>query len=222
MNRPSHKRSAATQARTDRILPPALLLHACCAPCAGGVLEALLDAAVAVTVWFDNSNIHPRSEYERRLDEMCRFARRLGVPLLCADYAPSTWLAAMKDLEDCPERGERCDHCFRWRLESSAGLAARLGISAFATTLGISRWKNLDQVNAAGRAAAVMQSGVFFLPINWRKGGGAQRMVEVARREGFYQQEYCGCRFSLRDGNAWRLARGRQPIASAAEDLSGR
>lgn len=220
MNRPSHKRSAAAQGLADSTLPSALLLHACCAPCAGGVLESLLEAAVAVTVWFDNSNIHPPSEYERRLDEMRRFAGRLGVPLLCADYQPGTWLAAMKGLEDIPERGERCKLCFRWRLESSAGLAARLGLSAFATTLGISRWKNLAQVNAAGQAAAAVQPGVFFLPVNWRKGGGTQRMVEMARREGFYQQEYCGCRFSLRDGNAWRLARGRQPIACAAEDLS--
>ncbi|WP_225072457.1 epoxyqueuosine reductase QueH [Desulfuromonas sp. CSMB_57] len=221
MNRSPHKGSAALQGRPDRALPAALLLHVCCAPCAGGILQDLLKAAVVVTLWFDNSNIHPRSEYARRLEEMRRFADRLGVPLLCADYQPSIWLAAMKGLEDCPERGERCDLCFRMRLENSAGLAARLGFSAFATTLGISRWKILEQVNAAGRAAAAGQPGVSFLPANWRKGGGAQRMVEVARQEDFYQQEYCGCRFSLRDGNAWRLAQGRPPIACDAEALSG-
>jgi predicted adenine nucleotide alpha hydrolase (AANH) superfamily ATPase len=37
-------------------------------------------------------------------------------------------------------------------------------------------------------------------------------MVEIAKREQFYQQEYCGCVYSLRDTNQWRLAQGREKI----------
>jgi len=47
---------------------------------------------------------------------------------------------------------------------------------------------------------------------NWRKEGGAQRMIEISKREEFYQQEYCGCVYSLRDTNAWRESKDRPKI----------
>jgi hypothetical protein len=37
-------------------------------------------------------------------------------------------------------------------------------------------------------------------------------MVEISKREEFYQQEYCGCVYSLRDTNRRRRNMGRAPI----------
>jgi predicted adenine nucleotide alpha hydrolase (AANH) superfamily ATPase len=37
-------------------------------------------------------------------------------------------------------------------------------------------------------------------------------MLEVSKRENFYQQEYCGCVYSLRDTNEWRMSKGRKEI----------
>jgi predicted adenine nucleotide alpha hydrolase (AANH) superfamily ATPase len=37
-------------------------------------------------------------------------------------------------------------------------------------------------------------------------------MIEISKREGFYQQEYCGCVYSLRDTNKWRVSQGRNEI----------
>ena len=47
---------------------------------------------------------------------------------------------------------------------------------------------------------------------NWRKKGGSSRMLEISKKESFYQQEYCGCVYSLRDTNNWRLSRGRERV----------
>lgn len=44
---------------------PTILLHSCCAPCSTYTLEYLTEYA-DVTIYFANSNIHPRSEYQRR------------------------------------------------------------------------------------------------------------------------------------------------------------
>jgi predicted adenine nucleotide alpha hydrolase (AANH) superfamily ATPase len=38
-------------------------------------------------------------------------------------------------------------------------------------------------------------------------------MIEISKREEFYQQEYCGCAYSLRDTNLHRRRQGREPIA---------
>jgi hypothetical protein len=43
-------------------------------------------------------------------------------------------------------------------------------------------------------------------------GGGSARMIEISKRENFYQQEYCGCIYSLRDTNRHRRAQGREAI----------
>jgi len=47
---------------------------------------------------------------------------------------------------------------------------------------------------------------------NWRKHGGGARMYDISKREKFYQQEYCGCIYSLRDTNEWREKNGRDKI----------
>ncbi len=47
---------------------------------------------------------------------------------------------------------------------------------------------------------------------NWRKQGGSSRMIEISKREQFYQQEYCGCVYSLRDANMYRKSQGRPLI----------
>jgi hypothetical protein len=38
-------------------------------------------------------------------------------------------------------------------------------------------------------------------------------MIEISKREEFYQQEYCGCVYSLRDTNRHRRGQGRPAIA---------
>jgi predicted adenine nucleotide alpha hydrolase (AANH) superfamily ATPase len=37
-------------------------------------------------------------------------------------------------------------------------------------------------------------------------------MIDISKREEFYQQEYCGCVYSLRDTNQHRREQGRPPI----------
>jgi Uncharacterized protein conserved in bacteria len=44
------------------------------------------------------------------------------------------------------------------------------------------------------------------------KKGGSSRMLELSKKENFYQQEYCGCVYSLRDTNNWRASKGREKV----------
>ena len=144
-------------------------------------------------VFFSNSNITPRGEYDLRLAELRRYAARMGVELVEDEYDHEAWLTAVHGLEDEPERGRRCAACFRFRLARAARYAASRGLPVLATTLASSRWKDLDQINAIGEAAS---NGVAFWPQNWRKGGLQERRNEVVREQGFYNQNWCGCEFS--------------------------
>jgi len=189
-----------------------LLLHSCCAPCAGEIMEAVAASEIKTTVYFYNPNIHPVQEYELRKEENKRYCQKLGFNFIDADYDKDNWFKRIKGLENEPERGERCTKCFDMRFERSALYAHENNFFLFATTLGISRWKDLDQVNNSGLRAADRYSGLNFWDFNWRKAGGSPRMIEISKREEFYQQEYCGCVYSLRDTNKWRKENNRPRV----------
>ena len=189
-----------------------LLLHSCCAPCAGEIMEAVAASGIETTIYFYNPNIHPKEEYEIRKDENIRFAEKLGFHFIDADYDKDNWFDRVKGLEDEPERGERCTVCFDMRFERTALYAYENNFKIFATTLGISRWKDLDQINNSGLRAANRYNNLGFWDFNWRKQGGSSRMLEISKKEKFYKQEYCGCVYSLRDTNKWRKSRGREII----------
>ena len=115
-----------------------LLMHSCCAPCAGEIMEAVAASDIDTTIFFYNPNIHPKEEYEIRKNENIRFAEKLGFDFVDADYDKENWFERIKGLEDEPERGERCTVCFDMRFERSALFAHENGFDIFATTLGIS------------------------------------------------------------------------------------
>ncbi|HEY0209947.1 epoxyqueuosine reductase QueH [Acerihabitans sp.] len=189
-----------------------LLLHSCCAPCSGEVMEALSASGIDYTIFFYNPNIHPQREYLIRKEENIRFADRHRVPFIDADYDTDNWFTRAKGMEREPERGIRCTMCFDMRFERTALYAHEQGFSVISSSLGISRWKNMQQINNCGQRAAGHYPGMTYWDYNWRKQGGSSRMIDISKREAFYQQEYCGCIYSLRDSNRHRKSQGRDII----------
>ena len=176
-----------------------LLLHSCCAPCSGEVMEALLASGIDYTIYFYNPNIHPLKEYEIRKEENIRFAEKHGVPFIDADYDVDNWFERAKGMEYEPERGIRCTMCFDMRFERTALYAHEHGFKVISSSLGISRWKNMAQINDCGHRAAAHYPNIVYWDYNWRKGGGSQRMIEISKRERFYQQEFIPQAESRRD-----------------------
>ena len=178
----------------------AVLLHACCAPCSSAIVEWLMANGVRPTIYYYNPNIWPREEYEIRKEESKRHAASLGIQWIDDDYNHEVWLQGVCGLEGEPERGRRCEQCFTLRLMAAARKAKELGIRYFATTLASSRWKSLEQIERAGLAAEQAVGDVVFWAQNWRKGGLQERRNQLLKEYGFYNQQYCGCEFSARNG----------------------
>ncbi|MCL2872971.1 MAG: epoxyqueuosine reductase QueH [Betaproteobacteria bacterium] len=176
-----------------------LLLHCCCATCSGEVIATLINAEIDFSVFFYNPNIHPEREYRIRKEENKCFAERHGIPFIDADYDTDAWFSRTQGLENEPEHGERCTQCFELRFERTALYAHENGFTIFATSLGMSRWKDIEQIHACGERAAARYPGISFWPHNWRKAGGSTRAIALAKREHFYRQNYCGCVYSIRD-----------------------
>ena len=177
-----------------------VLLHSCCAPCSGAILECLLENGVKPVVFFSNSNMDTMEEFDKRLAELRRYCDSLGVELVVDEYDHDSWLAAVRGLENAPERGPRCLQCFKYRLSRAAHYAVENGFEVLTTSLASSRWKSLEQVDEAG-TAAVAGTEVEWWPQNWRKGGLQPRRDEIIREQGFYNQNWCGCEFSHRESS---------------------
>ena len=148
----------AAEPLRDRLTLPGghdrLLLHSCCAPCSGEPMEAMLHSGIDFTIFFYNPNIHPQREYELRKEENIRFAQKHGVAFIDADYDTDNWFERARGLENEPERGARCTACFDMRFERTALYAHEHGFRVMTSSLGISRWKDMAQINGCGARAA--------------------------------------------------------------------
>ncbi|MGB7296354.1 MAG: epoxyqueuosine reductase QueH [Candidatus Aminicenantales bacterium] len=176
---------------------PKLLAHICCAPDAAYVIGLLKDTH-EVTGFFSNSNIHPATEYERRLEETRKVAAHLGIRLIEDDYDPSLWLKLTQKFRDEPEKGRRCDVCYALRLHRTARTASDLGFDGFTTIMSLSPWKKAAVLNRIGKMLG-RRCGVGFLEADFKKKDGFRKSVALSRELDLYRQDYCGCVYSMRD-----------------------
>ena len=167
-----------------------VLLHTCCGPCASACVPRLKELGHEVTMFFANSNIDTREEFEKRLGEAKKLAQADGVEIEASAYDHSAWLEQVaKDCEDAPEKGERCAKCFKYNLGLTAKYAAEHGYDAFTTSLTVSPHKVSEMVFAASTDEK-------FLKENFKKHEGFKRSLQRSAELGLYRQNYCGCEFS--------------------------
>ena len=185
-------------------LRPTILLHSCCAPCSTYALEYMTEYA-DVTIYFANSNIHPREEYERRelVQKMFieEFNERTGnhVQFLAAPYEPAVFIKMVREegLEDEPEGGKRCSSCFHMRLDLVAEKAQELNYDYFGSALTVSPKKNSQLINEIGIDIQKFYQ-TNYLPGDFKKNNGYKRSIELCKEYDIYRQCYCGCLFAAK------------------------
>lgn len=196
---------------------PSLLLHACCAPCSSYVLE-LLTSYFDISIYYYNPNIYPEAEYERRLSELEQFLKatersqffEAQPDLIHTDYISDEFFEATRvqdepELKTEAERGERCRRCYYFRMKKAYEYAAANGFDYFTTTLSISPFKDAEKINTIGQQLKEeFPSSVEYLYADFKKKNGFLRSLEISKEYGLYRQDYCGCIFSLQNGNISR------------------
>lgn len=179
---------------------PTILMHTCCAPCSTYTLEYLTQYA-DVTVYFANSNIHPKAEYQRRAYVVQKFVHDFNentgnhVQYLEATYDPQEFFRTVHGLEEEPEGGDRCKVCYDYRLDKTAQVAVDLGFDYFGSALTISPHKNSQTINSVGIEVQKVYA-TQYLPSDFKKNQGYKRSVEMCEEYDIYRQCYCGCVFA--------------------------
>ncbi len=189
----------------ERGSKPKLLLHACCGPCSTYVIEYLTEF-FDITVYFYNPNIHPREEYQKRLETIQKFisefppAVQNRIQFVEEHYDPEEYFAAtgvreQPELQSEPERGIRCARCYEFRMKKSWEYAEQNGFDFFTTTISISPCKDAKKINEIGLALK-SETKLKYLVADFKKKNGFKRSLELCREFKLYRQNYCGCIYS--------------------------
>jgi predicted adenine nucleotide alpha hydrolase (AANH) superfamily ATPase len=182
-----------------------LLLQTCCGPCLTGSRISFEEEEMdLVGLWF-NPNIHPRTEYDRRLQTLQRYIYLHPMEMVFIEEYPlfSFLTGMMKDTcSGCSnagskmsqsERTRRCSYCYRTRLMRTALVAKDRGIDHFSTTMLISKHQDHNIIRRIGDECA-QDVGLDFvykdLRIKWKES------ISISRSLRMYRQPYCGCIFS--------------------------
>lgn len=145
-----------------------------------------------VSGYFYNPNIHPLTEYRKRLITLENFAHLTLLPLTVdKEYNLENFLQGALD------QGEnRCLFCYKTRLDKVFRKAANDRVDAVTTTLLYSKYQRHQNIKEIGEELADIY-GVRFLYRDFR--AGWKEGIEESKRIGMYRQLYCGCIFSERD-----------------------
>ncbi len=170
-----------------------ILVHTCCAPCAAPSGERLILHGYKVTLFFSNSNIYPRDEYDKRLFFAKKLADIWNVIIEEDQYDHLEWIKVVKGLENEPEKGARCVKCFEFSIKRTAEMADRFDFPAFTTTLTLSPHKISKMIFKIGEQYDK------YIPFDFKKEDGFLKSIQLSKEYDLYRQNYCGCEFSLRD-----------------------
>lgn len=169
-----------------------ILLHICCGPCLIYPFSSLKNK-FKISGFYYNPNIHPPEEYSRRKEALVSLREDLDFKVEYPEYQPSDYFQAIIGKEGSPER---CLACWRLRLEKTARHAKDNGFKIFSTTLLASPYQDHQLLKACGSQIA-KETGLDFYYEDFRLGFKQAQME--ARARGIYRQNYCGCKFSIKN-----------------------
>ena len=174
-----------------------IVCHACCAVCSLFPLQKLKEFELEPVIYFYNPNIYPQEEYQRRLAELERYCSENNIQLFIEEYEPAVWNDAVKGFEAEPERGKRCEICFKLRLEKTAQFAVKNNINLLTTTLTVSPHKNSKTIFTVLEEVCGKYN-LEYLKCDFKKENGFLITSRLAEEQNFYRQKYCGCKYSMR------------------------
>lgn len=176
-----------------------MLVQICCSVDSHYFLRKLKEIYLGVRIigYFYDPNIHPYSEFLLRYEDVKRSAKTLGIEVILGDYELNEWFRFVKGLENEPEKGERCQKCFDFRMEKTAILAKKLGESSITTTLLMSPKKSHAQLQKS-LSEICAKFNLDFVAPDFRKNGGSKAQFDLAKKDNLYHQNYCGCMFAMK------------------------
>lgn len=170
-----------------------IIMHVCCASCACYPFEVLKKEGYKVVGYWNNPNIHGYREHKKRLMTMGYYlTTNKQMELIEDKYEPEKWFESITNYTG----SQRCNECYKMRLEKTAKTAKNHNIEIFTSTLLYSKYQDHDTIKKIGDKIAE-SFGIKFLYRDFRHGW--KEGINISKKIGLYRQQYCGCIFSERE-----------------------
>jgi Uncharacterized protein conserved in bacteria len=183
---------------------PRLLLHVCCAPCSIYVLS-LLSEAFDITLYFNNNNIYPYTEYLKRKNELISLVKRLReeenkvIEVIETEFKGEEYHQKLEPLKEEREGGTRCFLCYHLRMEEAYLYAVKQGYDYITTVMTISRQKNSMKINEIAEELENKYPSVPYFYSDFKKDNGILKRNQLVKQYNLYEQQYCGCQYSYQE-----------------------
>ncbi|MDI6703580.1 MAG: epoxyqueuosine reductase QueH [bacterium] len=169
-----------------------ILLHICCANCATYCYNYLRANGYKVYGFFYNPNIHPYTEYKKRLDVVSYYAEKVNLDVIYNDeYDLEGFLRQVVYREK-----RRCQFCYRIRLERTAKIARDREFACFTTTLLISPHQQHELIKDVAKEIEE-ETKIKFFYHDFRE--GYKESIRISKEFDLYRQRYCGCIYSEKE-----------------------
>lgn len=170
----------------------------------------LRERGLTPVIFYSNSNIAPRDEYEHRLQTLHTWAEEQGIEVVEDEYDNALWQEAVAGHTS---KEERCRACYRMRFEAAARYAHDAGFTRIGTTLSVSPYQFTDiiheELERAAQAHGPTAQFEDYRPYY-------DEATRISRGAGMYRQNYCGCLPSAAEAASERQERKRQRAAEKA------
>ena len=180
---------------------PSLLLHSCCAPCNAYPLELLVEY-FDLTLMYNNSNIYPFEEYNRRLNELKKYVEfinnkyNVNIKMIETPYINEDFTKLLEPYKEQKEGQDRCKLCYKVRMNEAYKYASENNFDYFTTVMTISRQKNSIVLNNIGIELSKLYPNTKYFISDFKKNKGIDKGLEIAKEHNMYRQDYCGCIYS--------------------------
>ena len=158
----------------------------------------LIQRASDITILYNNSNIYPKEEHDRRFNELKKYLKDIGanIVVIPTKYDNEKYNLDLEPRASDKEGHERCRICFRKRLKEGFEYASKNGFDYFGTVMTISRYKNAQDINKIGETLQKDYPTVKWLYADFKKNDGYEKSLIIIKEHEMYFQEYCGCKYS--------------------------
>ena len=183
---------------------PSLLLHVCCAPCSCYPLLILKDY-FDVTIYYNNSNIYPYEEYDLRFKTLEKYVNNINKNYFCSikiiktNYENDKFNKVLEKRKDDKEGSTRCFMCYSLRYKDLVDFASKNNYEYVCSVMTISRQKDETMINKILEGYSSKYSNIKYLHSNFKKDKGLEKAQKIIKEEGIYSQNYCGCKYSIRE-----------------------
>lgn len=183
---------------------PSLLLHSCCAPCSCYPLLVLKDY-FKITIFYNNSNIYPKSEYDLRLKTLQTYVDKINkeydcdIKIVTSEYRNDEFNKILEKRKDDKEGSVRCFTCYALRYKELCEYASKNNYEYVCSVMTISRQKKEEMINKILSGYASKYDNITYLYSNFKKEKGLEKAQQIVKETKMYSQNYCGCKFSIRD-----------------------